>query len=458
MNIRYFKDLIFLSMFSSATFAGGFSLYTESSAAEVGVFAAGSAAEAMDASIGWYNPAGLILCQQDQAVLSGVGVLPVTRITGESIYATEGVPSYVQSFSGLSGGQQAVVPALHVAHPLGPRAVFGFSVVSPFGLSTQWSEDSPVRYAATLTKLVTVDLSPEMGVLLHDHLSFGAGLDWEYADVQFNGVGGSPAALQFLQSFGVPVTPMSFDSASQNEGSSLGVGYHVGLLSFFNHRHTRLGLNYQSAITHAFRGSSVLTGPLASSSLTDPTAVFTSRGLYSQEIGLPDIATLSAYQDIAQQWTLLGSIMHMGWHGFKTITLYQVAGYSAELGDQALLNISVAEHYRDTWRAALGVNYHVNDRWMLRLGGGYDQTPTVNAERDVRLPDGDRWAISSGMHYQFSKLWGLDIGYAYLGGLGQPRIDKTQTIDSLSSFTVQAKALNHAQLAAIQAVWNLDEL
>lgn len=118
--------------------AGAFSLYTESSAAAIGNFAAGVAAEGRDSSIAWFNPAGMVLIHQSEAVVSGVGVFPSTKLGGTSTFNTEGFPPYVQSFQGLQGAQDAVVPAVHYVRPLGERAAFGFSVVSPFGLSTDW--------------------------------------------------------------------------------------------------------------------------------------------------------------------------------------------------------------------------------------------------------------------------------------------------------------------------------
>ena len=120
-------------MAHSAAHAGGFSLYTESSAAAIGNYAAGIAAEGADASIGWYNPAGLVLIKEQQAVFSGVGVFPSTTLSGQSTFQTEGVPAYVQSFNHLQGAENAGVPAFHYAKPLGERATFGLSVVSPFG-------------------------------------------------------------------------------------------------------------------------------------------------------------------------------------------------------------------------------------------------------------------------------------------------------------------------------------
>jgi long-chain fatty acid transport protein len=454
MGGRFTSAMLFAIMASTA-YSGGFSLYTEGSAAEVGIFAAGAAAEAQDASIGWYNPAGLVLLQKNEALLSGVGVMPVSKVTGTSTFYTDPYPPYQQSFEKLSGGQQAIVPALHISHPFGPRAVFGLSVVSPFGLSTNWPEDAATRYSATLTKLLTANVSPEMGVLLTDHLAFGAGLDWQYADVKFDGVAGSPAVMQFLESFGAPVTPSFLDSSSNNEGSSIGVGFHTGILTFFNQKHTRVGLNYQSQVKHQFNGHSILKGRAASSTLSNPYAEYKLDGLYSNYVALPDVLTLSAYQDINAQFALLGSVLYTGWSSFKTIELYNVAGYAQSEG-QAPINLVTPQDYRNTWRAALGANYHVNERLMLRLGGGYDQTPTVNAERDIRLPDVDRAAISGGLHYQITAALGVDVGYTYLFGLGQSSINKTQVIDEGSSVNIQAQAMNHAQLAGIQAVWNFD--
>jgi long-subunit fatty acid transport protein len=183
-------------------FAGGFSLYTEGSAVEVGNFAAGSAAEAPDASIGWFNPAGLVLVKKQQALLSGVGVLPRTQITGSSHFATQDLDPYVQSFNSLSGAENALVPAIHYAQPLvADRVVWGLSVVSPFGLSTRWSESSPVRYEGTLTKLNTVNASPEIGVLLTEHWAVGLGLDMQWATVRFNAMGGAPTLVQYRNSF-----------------------------------------------------------------------------------------------------------------------------------------------------------------------------------------------------------------------------------------------------------------
>ena len=445
-------------MAGQAGHAGGFSLYTEGSAAEIGNFAAGSAAEAADASIGWYNPAGLVLLKKDQILVSGVGVSPSNKISGDSRYDTVDFAPYVQSFKGLNGGREAVVPAIHYAHPLGERAVFGFSLVSPFGLSTQWDEQSPVRYAATLTKLTAITASPEMGALLTDHIAIGAGLDLQWAHVKFDGVAGSPAAMQYLESLGSPVTPTFLDSSSLNEGTSFGVGFHAGVLGLFNNHHTRVGLNYQSAVQHRFEGSSILTGRLADLELMSPEATYSTPDLLSNQSSLPSVVTLSAYHDLSAQWAVLGSVVYTGWSVFKTTELSNVAGFSAESSEQAPINLVTPQHFRNAWRFAAGANYRVNDRWMLRTGGGYDETPTTPAARNIRLPDANRWALSIGTHYQATPSLGFDLGYTYLFAANEAIINSTQVFDALSSVHVNARAINHAQLAGLQAVWTFDRM
>lgn len=439
-------------MVSTVSYAGAFSLYTEGSGAAIGNFAAGIAAEAADASTGWFNPAGLVLLDKEQVVFSGVGVFPSVKLTGNSTFATTGFEPYRENFSQLQASTNAVVPAIHYAKPLGERAAFGLSVVVPFGLATEYSNTSPVRYAATLTDLLTIDVSPQLAGQLTDHVSVGAGLDLQWSQVKFNRILGAPT---LLVAGGNP--PTAFDSLSDNEGHSMGVGFHAGILGAFNDQHTRIGLNYQSKVKHKFHGFSELTGPLADPLIRDPDAIYRTGSLSSNQIEFPDVVTLSGYQDVNEKLALLGSVVYTGWGVFKIIQLNKVAAFTPTLG-QIIVNSPSEQDYRNTWRFALGANYHLNDHWMMRAGFGYDQTPTVDAERDVRLPDANRWALSIGGHYQMWPSLGFDAGYTYLFANQETLINKRDSLGTTSSYTVQAHGKPHAHLVGVQAVWTIDHL
>ena len=446
-------------MASSTANAGSFSLYTESSGRAIGNYAAGIAAEAADASTGWYNPAGLALIHEKQVVFGGVGVFPSTKLTGLSSFNTTGSPSYVQTIDGLQGGKDALVPSSHFAIPLGESATFGFSLVSPFGLLTDWFKESPIRYAATISQLVTTNISPEIGGKLTEHLAVGAGIDLQYARVTFNRMLGLPTATQFS-----PLLASYLDSMSVNKGTSFGVGFHAGVMGMFNDNHSRIGFNYLSKMRHKFNGWSRLTGRLASlpptitqaaliATLNADTA-FWSNNLSSNNIELPEIATLSGYQDINEKLALLGSVVYTGWNSLRTIQLNNVAAFASGVGQTKVNSVS-EQHYRNAWRFALGANYLFNEKLMIRVGTGYDQTPTRDTFRDVRVPDSNRWAASVGVHYQYKPTLGLDLGYTHLFAQ-QGRINRSDIAGATSVYTVNARINAYADLVGLQATWVLD--
>lgn len=446
--------------------ASGFALYGEGAGYTAGNYGAGTAAEAADASTGWYNPAGLALIRDKQVVFGGTGIFPDTKINGISSYNTTGLPSYQQSFNNLDGGYNGFVPAGHVALPVGDRTTVGFSMTAPYGLATDWNPSSPVRYSATFTELLTVNMSPEMGTRIHENFALGAGLDFQYSRVKFNQMIGAPTIYQALN----PENPSISDTFSRNKGSSWGVGFHVGLMGIFNDNHTRIGLNYQSKVRHVFYGHSELKGPLANnfSLILDPvpaTGVWKNNDLFSNPIEFPDVLTLSAYQDINEQLALLGSVVYTGWDVFKTIQLNNVAVPNISTASpvlpvsQANIISTVPENFGNSWRVALGANYRVNPQWMLRVGGGYDQSPTNNEDRNIRLPDVDRWAVAVGAHYQMKPNIGFDLGYTHLFAGSKATIHSRQQLSATSSYNVDSDSGHFsADLVGGQVVWTIDKV
>ena len=451
---------------TSTVHAGAFSLYTEDSAASIGNYAAGIAAEAADASTGWYNPAGLALIRNKQAVFGGVGIFPVAKLTGTSTFSLSVLEPYTQSFSGLNGATYAFVPSSHFALPVGENLTFGLSVISPFGLSTDWAEDSPVRYQGTFTELLTTNVSPQFGAKVSENFAIGAGLDFQYARVKFNTMLGVPAL------FTAPgLNPSAVDTLSYNNGNSIGVGFHAGVMGMFNDKHTRVGINYQSKMRHDFHGQSRLVGKLASPGLNlgdpasvnaaNPDAVFKNNQLFSNPIQLPDVVTISGYHDVNEAFAVLGSFVWTGWNSFSTIQLNNVAAPSINTNNlsvsQVMVNSETTQAYTDAWRIALGANYHVNQKLMLRVGGGYDVTPTNDEHRDVRLPDGTRWALSVGAHYQMRPTIGFDLGYTHLFVPDESVLQRTENIGA-AQYRVNALASASVDLVGAQVVWTLDKM
>lgn len=460
--LRTLVSAAVISVMASSVHAAGFALYGESAGYTTGNYAAGVAAEAADASTGWYNPAGLALIHNKESVFGGVGIFPDIKINGTSTYRTQGLPSYVQNFNGVNGSYNGFVPSGHFALPVGENTTVGLSMTAPFGLSTDWKPNSPVRYSSTYTELLTATISPEIGSKIFEHLAVGAGLDFQYSRVKFNQMIGAPTLFSILDA----TNPAAVDTFSFNKGASWGLGFHVGLMGMFNDNHTRVGINYQSRVRHVFHGNSILKGRLANDfdllGALPASGVWRNDELFSNPIEFPDVVTLSGYQDVNERLALLGSIVYTGWNVFKYIQLNNVPVPNISAVPplpvtQANINSIVPQNYKDAWRVALGANYRLNSQWMVRVGGGYDQTPSNNTDRNLRLPDVDRWAVAVGGHYQMRNNLGFDLGYTHLFSGSNPSINSTQVLSPTSSYTVNSNSGKFAaDLVGGQVTWLID--
>lgn len=468
--LRTLVNLAVSSVFAAgAVHASGFSLYGESAGYTIGNYAAGSAAEAADASTGWYNPAGLALLHEQQLVFGGVGIFPNLKLNGTSTYNTDipliSLPPYSQDLNGVDGGYNAFVPSFHYALPLGENTTFGLSVTAPFGLSTDWAPDSPVRYSATHTEVLTADISPELGTRFTENFALGAGLDLQWARVKFNQMLGAPTLFQNIGDY----NPYAIDSLSYNKGSSLGVGFHVGVMGIFNNDHSRIGINYQSKVRHVFNGHSRLSGVFANNfdllGVLPSPGVWQNNNLFSTPQEFPDLLAMSVYHDVNERLALLGSVVYTGWSVFKTVQLNNIAAPNIVDGpmgptvERANIITSVPQNFHDTWRFVIGANYHFNPQLMLRIGGGYDQDPTNNTDRNIRLPDANRWAIAVGGHYQWRPNIGVDLGYTHLFAGNNPTIHSTQVLSPTSSYSVDSDSGTfNVDLVGAQLTWIIDKM
>ena len=159
-NWRFYLLLFILSS-SPQVLASGFQLW-EQDGASIANYHAGYAALASDASIAWYNPAGIPRIRNQQLVLGSAVILTDFKYKGTVIVQES---TGAATFPGVTaqGGTFNVVPNLHYVAPLTDRIGFGFSITAPFGLKTNYGRTTPLKYAATLTSIKVIDVSPSIG-------------------------------------------------------------------------------------------------------------------------------------------------------------------------------------------------------------------------------------------------------------------------------------------------------
>lgn len=127
-------------------------------------------ATADSAAAVFYNPAGLTQLSQPEA---DVGVYAIILGNRADI---NGTPYYAKT-------QLQAAPEIYFASPINDRFTFGFGVNSPFGLGTQWGDNT--EFSAIVTKAVLIDLSatPAIAWKITDEISLGASLSFNYQEL-----------------------------------------------------------------------------------------------------------------------------------------------------------------------------------------------------------------------------------------------------------------------------------
>lgn len=447
-NAFYFRRVFFLMMtagiisFHENAMAAAFQLW-EQDAANLGNYHAGATAIADDASTNWYNPAGLIRIKNQQIVLGADPVLTDFRFRG-TVNNLSLINPDTSDLLGpqpvvAQGGNPAIVPFFHYATPINRCLAFGFSATVPFGLETNYGSDSFVRYSASLTQVKVIDLSASLAFAINDKLSFALGPNWQKLTAELN---------EYVGAF-----DPSNDSLSKNQGTSYAWGYHAGLLYQFTPK-TRLGLDYHSKFVHHLYGHSTLTGPIANG--------FNGGSQYSDSFRstatLPAITSLGIFHSVNNCWDIMGNISYIQWSVFKDLILQNVAGLQNDetmsLVATNSLIVTIPEHYRNSWNYSVGANFHPNEKWILRTGLGYDQSPASDTYRNLQLPDSDRIAIALGGHYQATKTVGFDLGWTHIFAMNT-RINNITQAFGPELVTTNGSVKSSADAYGLSVKWDL---
>lgn len=386
-TIKNVSSSLVLCCLASQVYASGFALL-ENNVTNLGLAFSGTAALAEDASINYYNAAGLSRIEQNQVVL-GVNVIQGDfdfTASSSNVSLLPGTP--VPGSQTDDPGTVVAVPNFHLAARIDDSWVLGFSVGTPFGLKSKYETDGIARYVATYSEVQTLNFSPSLSYQPWRCISIGAGPDamWIKAKLEARiGDGSAPR-----------------DGFQKNHAEGWGYGWHAGLLYEWRDT-TRVGLNYRSKVNvHAEGPSEILSpfglSPAASMILQQVNAV----------VVLPESWTLSGYHEFTDKIAVTADVAWTNWSRFDVLSLRFTPGVATGL------DTNTNEQFVDTWRVALGGIYTLNERWLIRAGVAFDETPTQDQTRTARIPDEDRTWLSIGGAYTLNKCWRFDFGYAHL--------------------------------------------
>lgn len=418
---------LFSGLFATQINAAGFALI-ENSASGMGNAFAGGSAIADDASTVWFNPAGMTRLSGEQ-ITAGLHVIsPSAQFndagSSQSV-AAGGAPLLGDEDD---GGATAIVPNFYYVTELGNGSRFGVGVTVPFGLSTEYDEEWIGRYHATKSEVQTLNINPSFAFKFNDALSLGLGLNLQYVEATLENhidsaltcmgivqaTGQTAAASQAACVTGAGLVPgnVAQDSSQSLNADDWSWGWNIGALYEIDQA-SRVGVAYRSSVEANTSGSvdftvdSTFQGFLDTNFTGTPLAAFLTDTSIQAAIELPAQLSVSYVRDVNANLTLMADVTWTEWSNFDALVI--------KFDNLAQPTSVQPENWEDSYRYALGANYRVDDKMLLRFGVAMDETPVPSAEdRTARIPGDERTWISLGLGYQLDANTSIDVGYSHL--------------------------------------------
>ncbi|UDF36301.1 UNVERIFIED_ORG: OmpP1/FadL family transporter [Shinella sp. XGS7] len=432
---------------SGGAMASGYHFGSQSASAQGTANA--NAAEAADASVLFYNPAGMT--RLDGTHASGVLniVVPSTKYEDQGSFTATSLP--------ISGGntkkfvKTTAVPHGYLTHKLSNDLSVGMAVFVPFGSKTEYDKTWAGRYTSLSTELTTIAFNPSVAYKLSPTLSLGAGVTAQYIDGKLaKGADFGAGSMNLLLSQvvaanaaanpGVPIQMIraavmnqfsglikkvsgqpDYSGGVEVKGHDWGFGFNLGLMYEYD-KDTRFGVAYRSAIKHKLKGDATWDVQFAASNIAATVNAIpqlpanTGTGIQqrlmaaytnsdaSLDITTPESLSFNFFKQ-HDRFGVMGDITWTRHSRFKELRI----DFANNLPDS-----NTPENWTNTLRASLGLNYQWSDALTLRGGVAFDQSPVTQRNRTASLPDSDRSWISAGLNWKLDKKRSIDLAASYV--------------------------------------------
>ncbi len=362
-----------------------------------------TSAHAEDASITFFNPAGMSFIPNRLSVAAG-GFGIGTEITYQN-------QNTLESYSTDNPMGTPIYAA--VAYKVVDEVSVGFNFSTPYGSTIKWADDWAGREIVQNIELKAFFFQPMVSFKLADWASVGGSFIYAKGSVDW-----TKTVTQLGGTLNIQDKKAS--------GTGFGVGFYLRPTDKLD-----LSLAYRSPVDmNADAGVATFN---VSSSLFPAIGVNAAgQDNFKAMLPLVDEYTLGLTYRITPKWQVSGDFNYSGWDQYNQLTLdFENAAVGNQPDDPTVLVSPKNFKSTQTWR--IGTQYMFNENFAGRLGYYHDQSPYADEDFIPETPSFNANVITGGIGYKWRGL-GIDVSGAY--NFQTPRDVKNSYYD----FYGQAKA------------------
>ena len=333
-------------------------------------------ANAHGADATYFNPAAMVFNEGGRALEVDLSLIHLSRISATTAIQDR---SQIENF---------LVPTFHYVSDDMDGLRYGFSAISPAGLSKRW-HGLGAAFADEFT-LKTLELNPTIGYKINDSFSLGGGVRAVFSKGK---VTSSDSAIG-----AVPV-------GRYLTGDSWDFGYNLAL-HFKPSDNLDLSATYRSKIDLTVEGNAQLS--YLGTTHYD--------GGASVTVPIPAALNLAAAYTF-DRTTLELVLERTYWSSYKNLDFDYSSPPLSGVGaiNTALVgafDVPKTKNWSDSNTIRIGLTHELDNQWTVMAGFAYDETPVPKQYAGYELPDSDAKIVSLGARYKYSD--DLTIGAAFL--------------------------------------------
>jgi len=311
----------------------------------------------------YYNPAGL------------------TQLTGQRLNASVydvALKSDFRNATGSASMDDSYQPVPQIFYSIKPNATgpwaFGLGVYAPFGLSTEWPANSPLRTFALKNEQTYLTFNLSAAYQISPELSLGGGLTYNKVTTELTraiGVFGPNDLFRF-------------------KGDGDAVGFTLGALWKPATKHS-FGISYQASTSVKMEGTTD-TIPLITGEPSDATFEF------------PEVVILGYSYRPTPDWNFEVNVDWTNWNRFNTVTINKPSGA-----------LPLPFNWESGFFYEFGVTRYLTANWNISAGYLFTENSVPDSTYTPAVPDSDRSFYSIGLGYTSGNL-GANLAWHYADG------------------------------------------
>ena len=375
------KKLFFLTLFTlvgAVSFAGGYRVSLQGQRA----LAMGHTGVAVvnSAELGFFNPSGLVLLQDEINVSLGVS-------------AVFSDVAYQNGQYGIKSATDSPVGTplyLYASYKIKDWLAVGLSVYTPYGSSVEWPTDWAGSHLVNNIDLKAIYIQPLVSLKINNYISIGGGPIFATGSVNFN-----RNLNRTLTDINGNRSNVTVDAKGVNNW-----GWSASAMITATDN-LRFGVNYRSKIILKAKDGDATFYNVPDSPLTP-----FQNTTFTAELPMPAELTIGASYSFLDKWLVAFDYNRDYWSVYKSLDI--------NFTDPTIPDSNNPRNYKDSSIYRFGLQYAATDMITLRAGYYFDQSPVQSGYFAPETPRNDSSGYTAGLSLNVNEHFAIDAAFDYV--------------------------------------------